>query len=109
MNKNLMYLTVGTIVLIGLIGSIVLQIIRPEALGTFVQQIVVLVGLLTTAAGTIYGLGEVNTKLQQVEKQTNGQLTRLQNERDQMAAELAKTRELLAANTGTIPTHRPED
>lgn len=109
MNKNLMYLTVGTIVLIGLIGSIVLQIVRPEALGTFVQQIVVLVGLLTTAAGTIYGLGQVNDKIDKVESQTNGQLTRLQNERDQMAAELAETRELLAAETGAIPTHRPED
>lgn len=103
MNKNLMFIVVGVLVLVGLIGSIVLQVLRPEALGTFVQQIVVIVGVLVSAAGTIYGLGQVNTKIEQVERQTNGQLTKLQTERDQLANELAATRELLAATTGTIP------
>lgn len=108
MNRNLMFLTVGAIILIGLIGSIVLQIVRPEALGTFVQQIVVLVGLLTTASGTIYGLGQVNDKIDKVESQTNGQLSRLQTERDKASAELAGTRELLAAKTDTIPAQLDE-
>lgn len=109
MNKNLMFIVIGLIVLIGLIGSIVLQIIRPEALGTFVQQLVIIVGLLISAAGTIYGLGQMNDKIDKVEKQTNGQLSRLQAERDKASGELANARELLAAKTGTIPVQLSDE
>ncbi|SJM66785.1 hypothetical protein [Agrococcus casei] len=109
MNKNLMYLTIGAIVLVGLIGSIILQIVRPESLGTFVQQVVIIVGLLISAAGTIYGLGQVNDKIDKVDKQTNGRLEQLQGDRDRAATELAKTREILAAKTGTIPVQHSEE
>ncbi len=104
MNKNLMFVVLATIVLVGIVGAVVLQIVRPEAMGTFVQQIVVLVGLLVSAAGTIYGLGQVNNKIENVERQTNGVLSKLQTERDQAYDELSRTREQLAAHTGTIPT-----
>lgn len=109
MNKNLMFVVVGLIVLIGLIGSIVLQIVRPEAVETFVQKLVIIVGLLISAAGTIYGLGQMNDKIDKVEKQANDQLSRLQAERDTAAGELASAREVLAAKTGTIPTQLDED
>lgn len=102
MNKNLMFVTVGVLLLVGVIGALLLQIMRPEAIGTFIQQIVIIVGLLVSAAGTIYGLGQVNSKIDQVERNTNGRMSQLIEQN----SELQRT---VASQTGTIPVQAPRE
>lgn len=62
--------------LVGIAGQIVLAVFRPDATATFVANTTQLLGLLILAASTIYQLGKQGAQLQQIEAQTNGNLTR---------------------------------
>lgn len=101
MNKNLAFLVIGGLVAIGLIGSIVLHLIRPETVAAFMPNVITLLGLIITAAGTIYGLGKVTEKVEEVRTQTNGTLSR----RD---AEIARLTQKLIDN-GVDPEIPPHD
>lgn len=88
MNKNLLIITYAVLVAIALIGTLLLLVVAPEHFGTFTGFVLVLLGLVVTTAANFWSLGkakqeirdvkeETSTKLDVVQKQTNGTLTKL--------------------------------
>lgn len=101
MNKTLIYVTFLVLVVLALIGSTLIIILTPNQFSTFTGFIVVLLGIATTFATTVAALEktkrevqnvkhETSTKLDVVQKQTNGTLTKLietNTEKDALLAE----------------------
>ncbi len=74
MKRTVVFVVFASVALVGLIGVLVLLIHRPDASATFISTLVTVLSLISVFAGTAYGLGKVNEKLETVQKQTNGQL-----------------------------------
>lgn len=87
MNKNVAFIVIGSLVAIGLIGSVVLHILRPDTVAPYMGSLVTLLGLIVTAAGTIYSLGKLDQKVDSVHKNTNGTLSALREENDRLTRE----------------------
>ncbi|MBO0983938.1 hypothetical protein [Rathayibacter sp. SD072] len=100
MNKTVMFVTFAALAGLGLVGALVLSIHRPDATATFTGLIVTVLGLVATAAGTFYGLGKVNEKLDEVKTQTNGNLSRRDDKIAEQEAELIELRAAAARATG---------
>lgn len=88
LSKTVAFVVIGILAGLGLTGSTLLLILRPEASATFIGQMVTVLGLVVTAAGTLYGLGKVTDKIEVVQRQTNGTLSALREENDRLTAEL---------------------
>jgi hypothetical protein len=73
MNKTVIFITFAVVIVIGFAGYIVLLAMDPTPdparSDRVVTSLVLLLGILTTAAGQFYQLGRI-------EKQTNGNLSR---------------------------------
>lgn len=80
MNKNLMFLAIVVIVALALVGSIVLRLLRPDAEATFINTVTTMLGILTTTIVLIWGLGSQDKKLESIKEQTNGNLSRRDDE-----------------------------
>lgn len=104
MNKTVAFVVIGIIALGGVLGSVILTLERPDATATFISQVVLLLGIVTTAAGTLYGLGKVGEKVEEIKKQTNGTLSRRDDKIDALEAELAELR--AAENRRFTGAHR---
>jgi hypothetical protein len=83
-NKTAAFLAFASLAAVGLIGSVVLAIHRPDATATFTGLIVTVLGLAATAAGTFYAFGKQGEKIdsqsQQLDtigKNVNGNTSRL--------------------------------
>jgi hypothetical protein len=109
-NKTAAFICFAALAAVGLIGSVVLAIHRPDATATFTGLIVTVLGLAASAAGTFYALGKQGEKLETqseqlttIGKNVNGNQTRLldtvQLQQEQIAALLAA----LPANGVTVP------
>lgn len=90
MNKTVIFVTFAILVMLAIIGSVVLLIVRPDASATFISQVVVLLGLVVTAAGTFYGFGKVQEKVDEIGRQTNGTLSRKDEELDYLRTIVAE-------------------
>lgn len=84
MNKTVVFITFGALAALGLTGTLILQIVRPEASAIFTSFVIQTLGLASVAAATFYGLGKANDKLDTVQQQTNGNLSRLQAENERL-------------------------
>ncbi|MET0725935.1 MAG: hypothetical protein ABWY36_06260 [Leifsonia sp.] len=80
MNKTVAFITFGALAGIALIGIIILSVLKPDAVGSLTTNITTILGLVTVAAGTLYGLGKQGEKLEVIKKQTNGTLSALTEE-----------------------------
>lgn len=80
MNKTVAFITFGVLAAIALIGIIILSVLKPDAVGSLTTNITTILGLVTVAAGTLYGLGKQGEKLEVIKKQTNGTLSKLTEE-----------------------------
>lgn len=94
MNKTVVFITFAALAALGIMGGVYLLAERPDASATFTNLLVLVLGLVVTAAGTFYGLGRANEKLDTVQKQTNGTLSALMEENRRLTRQL----EQLAAN-----------
>lgn len=90
LSKTVAFVVIGCLAGIGIVGGVLLHIFRPDASATFIGQVVTLLGLVVTAAGTLYGLGKVTEKIEVVQKQTNGTLSSLREQLAEKDAEIAK-------------------
>lgn len=93
MNKTVMFVTFSCLAALAISGSVVLAIVKPEANGNYIGFAFQILGLVTVAAGTFYGLGKANEKLEVVRKQTNGTLTGLLRTISEKDAEIARLKE----------------
>lgn len=74
MKRTVVFVVFACVATVGLIGVMVLLIHRPDASATFISTLVTVLSLISVFAGTAYGLGKLNEKVDTVQKQTNGQL-----------------------------------
>jgi hypothetical protein len=92
MNKTVVFITFACLAGIALVGAVVLLIVRPDASATFIQLIVTVLGLVSVAAGTFYGLGKQGEKLDEIKTQTNGTLSKRDDIIANLQLELAEAR-----------------
>lgn len=87
-NRTTILLTISVLVGIGIIGLVLLSLLRPDASATFVSQFATFMGFVTLAAGL--GLQQVNTarKIETIQKQTNGNLSAEKRRNDQLVQTL---------------------
>lgn len=88
MNKTVVFVTFSALAALGILGAVYLLVERPDASATFTNLLVLVLGLVISAAGTFYGLGRVNEKLDTVQKQTNGTLSALMEENARLTRQL---------------------
>lgn len=86
MNKTAVFITFAALAGIGIVGTLILIIHRPDATATFTSFLLTILSIVSVAAGTFYGFGKQGEKLEQIQKQTNGNLSR----RDEQIAALQK-------------------
>ncbi|MDR2294519.1 MAG: hypothetical protein LBE05_04880 [Microbacterium sp.] len=104
MNKTATFITFAALAALAVIGIVVLLILAPssaEAFGAFVVQ---LLGIIVVGASTIYALGQTNAKLDRVEAQTNGNLSRRDAEIERLTAENIELARQIPAETGPVDT-----
>lgn len=80
MNKTLISIGFFVLIAIGMVGAVVLIIYRPEELASFIGAITTLLGIGSAAVITIYGLGKQGEQLETIRANTNGTLSKLQEE-----------------------------
>ncbi|MFD8768462.1 hypothetical protein [Microbacterium oxydans] len=102
MNKTAVFITFAILAALGLIGSLYLLVERPDASATFTALLVQILGLVVVAAGTFYALGKTNEKIEDVQKQTNGNLSRRDAEIERLTRENVELAKLVPADTGSI-------
>lgn len=77
MNRTVAFVSFSTLAGLGIIGSILVILFKPEYASALTGILVNLLGLVTVAAGTFYSLGKVDEKVQKIKEQTNGTTTTL--------------------------------
>ncbi|KKX96685.1 hypothetical protein [Microbacterium sp. Ag1] len=104
MNKTVIFITFTALAAVGLIGSVALLILRPEASQDFTTLLITVLGLATTAAGTFYALGKQGQEIATIKSNTNGTLTRKEDEIAALRAKLAEhaPEALVEVETGPI-------
>lgn len=105
MNKTVMFITFSALGAVGLLGTVVLLILRPEAVQGFTSLLITVLGLATTAGGTFYMLGKQGEQIQKIDRQTNGTLSALRIENDRLTRKLEElTTAAIETTTGPIQT-----
>lgn len=102
MNKTAVFITFAVLAALGLIGSIYLLVERPDASATFTALLVQILGLVVVAAGTFYALGKTNEKIAEVQTQTNGNLSRRDDEIERLTRENIELARQVPADTGAV-------
>lgn len=103
MNKTAVFITFAVLAALGLIGSIYLLVERPDASATFTALLVQILGLVAVSAGTFYALGKTNEKIEEVQTQTNGNLSRRDAEIERLTRENVELAKQIPTDTGTVP------
>lgn len=80
MNKNLMVTLFTVIIAIGIAAVAITIHFRPDATATMLNSVTTLLGLLSGFAILVHGLSKVNDKVVEVHKQTNGTLSKKDDE-----------------------------
>lgn len=104
MNKTVMFVVFAALAIFGLVGTVVLLILAPESSREFTSLLITVLGLATTAGGTFYALGKQGQELETIKKNTNGTLSRKDDEIAALRAQLAvhAPEALVAVETGPI-------
>jgi len=89
LSKNLVFAAVSLIVFSGVVGVLLLHLLRPDATATFIQTISTFAGILTTLVVTLYSIGKVGERIEVVRAQTNGTLSALHAKIAEKDAEIA--------------------
>lgn len=89
MNKTALFITFAAVATIGLVGLGAIYVLAPEHAPGFIAALITVLGLVSASATTFYMLGRQDTKLDEIKTNTNGNLTRLQDENAALRAQLA--------------------
>lgn len=88
MNRTVALITFSCIVALGLVGYVVLILTKAGNPDQFISVVLLLLGQISVAAGTLWSLGRTNDKLEVVKRQTNGALSGVLERNDKQALEL---------------------
>lgn len=108
MNKTVTFIAFVILTAIALAGEVLVLLFVPERFATFTQNIIVLLGLASAFAITVNSLTkqkqeitslkeDTNTKLDVVQRQTNGTLTTLINRNHELSDQSRHKDEEIAA------------
>lgn len=93
MNRTVVFVTFAALAGVLVLGSVILAIHRPDATATLNSLIVTVLAVVAGSAGTFYGLGKLNEKVDAVKAQTeatqiqtNGTLTKERAENKRLLA-----------------------
>lgn len=103
MNKTVMFVTFAALAIVGLAGSVLLLILRPESSQDFTTLLITVLGLATTAGGTFYALGKQGEQIKKIDRQTNGTLSALREENDRLTRENVELAKQVPTETGAVP------
>jgi hypothetical protein len=87
MNRTVVFVTFAALAGVLVLGSVILAIHRPDATATLNSLIVTVLAVVAGSAGTFYGLGKLNEKVDAVQRQTNGTLSKKDEEIAQLRVE----------------------
>lgn len=100
MNKTLVTIAFFVLVLVGLIGAVLVLLIRPDQLGVYIPALLAVLAVASAAAVNFAGLAKQGTQItdtaatvKTIQKQTNGTTSALT---DQLAAQGAQIEALVA-------------
>lgn len=79
MNKTIIIIAVTIFAGLALAGSTLILVFRPDASATFIQNLVMIGGLLTTTVTTFIALDKVKEQTAAIAKSVNGNTTKLIN------------------------------
>ena len=91
----IVFITIASLVGLGLIGATLIILIRPDATATFTNTFILIIGIAISFAGTVGIVSPIAKRVKVVEKQTNGTLSRKDDE--------IKTLRLQITNLGETP------
>ncbi|SIT88866.1 hypothetical protein SAMN05880579_2040 [Microbacterium sp. RU1D] len=89
-SSTVVLVVVGALLLVGLGGAILIHIIRPDASATYTAQALQFLGFMVTVLTIVYGVNKVSAQVGTVQKQTNGTLSKLQEDNQRLHAEKAE-------------------
>ena len=90
MNKTAAFIVFGVLSLAAIAGALILYIHRPDATASFTTFVFQMLGLVVVAGGLGAGLNSVQQKIETVQRQTNGTLSRKDEEIARLNAEVAE-------------------
>lgn len=113
MNKTVIYVTFVILICLALIEAMVLLLFAPEHFSTLTSFVIILLGLASTFAATVWSLGknnkeiekvkeETSAKLDVVQRQTNGTLTRLIEQGDEKTLVIHEQKDQLSKKDAEI-------
>ena len=85
----IVFITIAILVAIGIIGSVLIILVRPGSTAEFTNTFVLIVGIAISFAGTAGLVNPIAKRVRKVEKQTNGMLSR-RDEEIRMLREIIK-------------------
>lgn len=86
-SSTVVLIVVGTLLLVGIGGAILIHLMRPDASATYTAQALQFLGFLTTTLTIVYGVNKLSGQVGTVQKQTNGTLSALREENDRLTRE----------------------
>lgn len=89
-NPVIVFMTIAGLVGLGLIGSTLIILIRPEATATFTNTFVLIIGIAISFAGTVGVVAPIARRVKVVEKQTNGTLSKKDGELALLRAQIVE-------------------
>jgi hypothetical protein len=96
-NKTVLFVTFAVLIALGIIGAVIILLVRPDSVGAFTTLLVTVLGLAVTASGTFYYLGQQGKQIETIKTQTNGTTSRLMDHNQTLLAENARLTQALAA------------
>ena len=108
MNKTIVTVAFFVLIFVTVLGSVAILLIQPATLDRFVSTVVVILAIATTGATTIYGLGKQGEQIHQIQKQTNGNTSRMQDQIDQLHELLAQSAALPGPPAATLLATLPD-
>lgn len=101
MNKTAAFIVFGVLTLASIAGALILYIHRPDATASFTTFVFQMLGLVVVAGGLGAGLNQVQQTAQAIQKQTNGTLSKKDDEIARLNEEVARLNRQLHPEAGT--------
>jgi phage shock protein PspC (stress-responsive transcriptional regulator) len=99
------FVTFACLVALGIIGYIVMAVIKPEKSDQYFAVLLQLLGLASIAGGYFWGQNKQNQKIETIKRQTNGTLSTLIERVDEQASTIKKQEAIITKQDNIIETH----
>lgn len=99
------FVTFACLVALGIVGYIVMAVIKPEKSDQYFAVLLQLLGLASIAGGYFWGQNKQNQKIETIKRQTNGTLSKLIERVDDQASTIKKQEAIIGKQDTIIESH----